>query len=60
MLPGNAKCSMTSLADAKHIFRERFMKPRISQLAKTRHGQQTARVLCVQQDYKVVSRGAPR
>ena len=42
MLPGNAKCSMTSLADAKHIFRERFMKPRISQLAKTRHGQQTA------------------
>ena len=42
------------------IFRERFMKPRISQLAKTRHGQQTARVLCVQQDYKVVSRGAPR
>ena len=23
MLPGNAKCSMTSLADTKHIFRER-------------------------------------
>ena len=22
-LPGNAKCSMTSLADTKHIFRER-------------------------------------
>ena len=39
MLPGNAKCSMTSLADTKHIFREikiyLFMKPRISQLAKT-------------------------
>ena len=25
MLPGNAKCSMTSLADTKHIFRERFI-----------------------------------
>ena len=23
MLPGNAKCSMASLADTKHIFRER-------------------------------------
>ena len=23
MLPGNAKCSMTSLANTKHIFRER-------------------------------------
>ena len=23
MLPGDAKCSMTSLADTKHIFRER-------------------------------------
>ena len=23
LLPGNAKCSMTSLADTKHIFRER-------------------------------------
>ena len=23
MLPGNAKCSMTSLADTKYIFRER-------------------------------------
>ena len=42
MLPGNAKCSMTSLADTKHIFRERkiylFMKPRIWQLAKTTRG----------------------
>ena len=42
MLPGNAKCSMTSSADTKHIFRERkiylFMAPRISQLAKTTHG----------------------
>ena len=32
MLPGNAKCTMTSLADTKHIFREReiylLMKPR--------------------------------
>ena len=35
MLPGNAKCSMTSLADTKHIVIERFMKPRISQQAKT-------------------------
>ena len=34
MLHGNAKCSMTSLADTKHIFIERFMKPRISQLVK--------------------------
>ena len=25
MLPGNAKCCMTSLADTKHIFRERFI-----------------------------------
>ena len=25
MLPGNAKCSMTSLVDTKHIFRERKM-----------------------------------
>ena len=25
MLPGNAKCSMTSLADTKNIFRERFI-----------------------------------
>ena len=25
MLPGNAKCSMTSLAATKHIFRERFI-----------------------------------
>ena len=46
MLPGNAKCSMTSLADTKHIFRERkiylfiylFMAPGISQLAKTTRG----------------------
>ena len=38
MLPENAKCSMTSLADTKHIFIERFMKPRISQLAKTTRG----------------------
>ena len=42
MLPGNAKCSMTSLADTKHIFRESkiylFMKPRIWQLAKTTRG----------------------
>ena len=42
MLPGNAKCSMTSLADTKHIFREikiyLLMKPRISQLAKTTRG----------------------
>ena len=38
MLPGNAKCSMTSLADTKHIFRERFMKPPISQQAKTTRG----------------------
>ena len=42
MLPGNAKCTMTLLADTKHIFREReiylLMKPRISQLAKTTRG----------------------
>ena len=42
MLPGNAKCSMTSLTKTKHIFKERkmylFMKPRISQLAKTTRG----------------------
>ena len=38
MLAGNGKCSMTSLADTKHIFIERFMKPRISQLAKTTRG----------------------
>ena len=25
MLPGSAKCSMTSLADTKHIFIERFI-----------------------------------
>ena len=25
MLPGNAKCSMTSLADTKHIFMKRFI-----------------------------------
>ena len=25
MLPGNAKCSMTSLADTEHIFIERFI-----------------------------------
>ena len=25
MLPGNAKCSMTSLADTKHIFIERLI-----------------------------------
>ena len=36
MLPENEKCFMTSLADTKHIFRER--KPRISQLAKTTRG----------------------
>ena len=24
MLPGNAKCSLTSLRDTQHIFRERF------------------------------------
>ena len=47
MLPGNAKCSMTSLAYTKHIFRKRkidlYMKPRISQLTKTMRGKQTAR-----------------
>ena len=57
MLPGNAKCSMTSLADTKHIFRERFMKPRISQLAKTTRGSQTVRALRAQQDYKVAMLG---
>ena len=61
MLPGNAKCSMTSLADTKHIFRERkiylFMKPPISQLAKTTRGQQTARALRARQDYKVATLG---
>ena len=25
MLPGNAKCSMTSVADTRHTFVERFM-----------------------------------
>ena len=29
IMPGNAKCSMTSLADTNHIFIERFMKHRI-------------------------------
>ena len=61
MLPGNAKCSMTSLADTKHIFRERkidlFMGPRISQLVKTTRGQQTARALRARRDYKVATLG---
>ena len=61
MLPGNAKCSMMSLADTKHIFSERkiylFMKPRISQLAKTTPGWQTAHTLCARQDYKVTMLG---
>ena len=61
MLPGNAKCSMTSLADTKHIFRERkidlFMGPRISQLAKTTRGWQTARALRTRRDYKVATLG---
>ena len=42
MLPGNTKCSMMSLADTKHKIIQRkkdfFMKPRISQLAKTTRG----------------------
>ena len=29
MLPGNAKCSVTSLADTKHTFMKRFMAHRI-------------------------------
>ena len=61
MLPGNTKCSMTSLADTKHIFRERkiylFLKPRMSQLAKTTRGWQTARALRARQDYKVSTVG---
>ena len=64
MLPGNAKCSMTSLADTKHIFRERkiylFLKPRMSQLAKTTRGWQTARALRARQDYKVSTVGKKR
>ena len=59
MLRGNAKCSMTSLADTKLIFRERkiylIMKPRISKLAKTTRGWQTARALRARQDYKVAT-----
>ena len=59
MLRGNAKCSMTSLADTKHIFRERkiylIMKPRISQLAKTTRGWQTAHALRARQDYTVAT-----
>ena len=39
MLPGNAKCSMTSLADTKfYSEKDLFVKPRISQLAKTTRG----------------------
>ena len=38
MLPGNAKCSLTSLADTKYIFMKRFMAHRILQLAKTTRG----------------------
>ena len=38
MLPGNAKCSMTSLADTKHIFRERFIYEASNFAAKTTRG----------------------
>ena len=36
---------MTSLADTKHLFIERFMAHRILYLAKTTHGSRDSRVL---------------
>ena len=60
MLPGNAKCSMTSLADTKHIFMKRFMAHRILQLAKTTRGWQTASTLRARRDYKVATLSAFR
>ena len=58
MLPGNRKYSMTSLADTKHILKiDLFMGPRISQLAKTTRGWQTARALRTRRDYKVATLG---
>ena len=60
MLPGNAKCSMTqcymtSLADTKHIFIERFMAQCILHLAKTTRGSRDARTLYARRDYKLAS-----
>ena len=58
MLSGNAKCSMTwrymtSLAETKHIFIERFMAHHILHLAKTTRGSRDARTLHEQLDYKL-------
>ena len=62
MLPGNAKCDMTSLADTKHIFRERkinlFMAHRILHLAKTTRSSRDASALRAQRDYKLASLAA--
>ena len=56
MLPGNAKCSMTSLTDTKN----RLMAHRILQLAKTTRGWQTARAFHARRDYKVATLSALR
>ena len=44
---------MTSLADTKHLFIERFMAHRILYLAKTTRGSRDSRVLRVRRDYKL-------
>ena len=44
---------MTSLADTKHIFMERFTAHRTLHLAKTTHGSCDARALCGGRDYKL-------
>ena len=58
MLPGNAKCSVTSLADTKYIFMKRLMAHRILQLAKITRGYQTTRALRARRDYKVATLSA--
>ena len=60
MLPGNAKCSMTwrymtSLAETKNIFIERFMAHQILHLAKNTRGSRDARTLHARRDYKLAS-----
>ena len=44
---------LTSLADTKHLFIERFMAHRILYLAKTTRGSRDSRVLRVRRDYKL-------
>ena len=62
MSPGNAKCSMTSLADTKHIFRERlkfrsWLRPRAVSRLRARFA--ALGIICNNDDTKNCMRNRP-